>query len=86
MTLVEAKKLEGGIVMRTISIVLAATLAVCLVDAQAFAASNPDRTYYRGAGSCGGAAYCSYRANKKVKASKKPRSSELHVLGGVPAA
>ena len=28
--------------MRTISIVLAATLAVCLVDAQAFAASNPD--------------------------------------------
>jgi hypothetical protein len=71
--------------MRTISIVLAVTLAVCLVDAQAFAASNPDRTYYRGAGSCGGAAYCSYRANKKVKA-KKPRSSELQVLGGVSAA
>jgi hypothetical protein len=86
MTLVEAKKPEGGTVMRTISIVLAAILAICLVDAQAFAAGNPDRTYYRGAGSCGGAAYCSYRANKKVKASKKPRSSELHVLSGVPAA
>jgi hypothetical protein len=71
--------------MRTISIVLAATLAVCLVDAQAFAASNPDRTYYRGAGSCGGAAYCSYRANKKVKA-KKSHASELITLRGVPAA
>jgi hypothetical protein len=80
----EGKKLEGETVMRTISIVLAATLAVCLVDAQAFAASNPDRTYYRGAGSCGGAAYCSYRANKKVKA--KARSSEMITLRSVLAA
>jgi hypothetical protein len=78
----EAKKLEGGLVMQTISVVLIAILAVCLVDVHAFAASNPDRTYYRGAGSCGGAAYCSYRANKKVKA-RKPRSSELITLRGV---
>ena len=82
----EGKKLEGETVMRTISIVLAATLAVCLVDAQAFAASNPDRTYYRGAGSCGGAAYCSYRANKKVKAKAKARSSEMITLRSVLAA
>lgn len=67
--------------MRTIGIVLAATLAVCLVDVHAFAAGNPDRTYYQGAGSCGGAAYCSYRANKKVKA-RKPHSSDSITLHG----
>jgi hypothetical protein len=62
--------------MRTISVLLAAISAACLSDVHAFAAGNPDRTYYRGAGSCGGAAYCSYRANQKVKA-PKPRSSEI---------
>jgi hypothetical protein len=47
---------------------------VSVVDTQAFAA-NPDRTYYRGAGSCQGAAYCSYRA-KTVKHHKAPSASK----------
>jgi hypothetical protein len=67
--------------MRTFGIVLAATLAVCLVDVEAFAAGNPDRTYYQGAGSCGGRAYCSYRAKKNARA-PKPHSSELMTLRG----
>jgi hypothetical protein len=59
--------------MRFMALVFVGMLAVCVVDSQAFAASggNPDRTYYRGAGSCGGAAYCSFRA-KKVH--RKPHS------------
>jgi hypothetical protein len=59
--------------MRFMALVFAGMLAVCVVDSQAFAArgGNPDRTYYRGANSCGGAAYCSYRA-KKVH--RKPHS------------
>jgi hypothetical protein len=69
--------------MRTIGIVLAATVAVCLVDVHAFAASNPDHTYYRGAGSCGGAAYCSYRANKKVKAPKRHASESITLHGAL---
>jgi hypothetical protein len=51
--------------MRVMALVLASMLTVSVVDSQAFAA-NPDRTYYQGAGSCRGAAYCSYRA-KSVK-------------------
>jgi len=54
--------------MRIIAIALTSMLTVSLIDSQAFAA-NPDRTYYRGAASCGGKAYCSYRA-KTVKHSK----------------
>jgi hypothetical protein len=55
--------------MRTVAVVITAMLTLSAIDSQAFAANNPDRTYYRGAGSCGGAAYCSsYKANKKVKA------------------
>jgi hypothetical protein len=65
--------------MRTVTFALGSILAISLCDVQAFAASNPDRTYYRGAGSCGGAAYCSYRANKKAK--RKARSSEELTLG-----
>jgi hypothetical protein len=61
---------------------VAATLGVFLVDIHTFAAINPDRTHYRGAGSCGGAAYCGYRTNKKVKA-PNPHSSESITLGGV---
>jgi hypothetical protein len=57
--------------MRVICLALAGMLAICLLDLQAFAAGgNPDRTYYRGAVFCGGAAYCSYRANK-VKSHKR---------------
>ncbi len=53
--------------MRFMALVFTGMLAVCAVDSQAFAAraANPDRTYYQGAGSCHGAAYCSsYRAKK----------------------
>jgi hypothetical protein len=53
--------------MRTMAVVITTLLTLSAIDSQAFAA-NPDRTYYRGAGACQGAAYCSYRANKKVKA------------------
>jgi hypothetical protein len=68
--------------MRAIGIVLAAALVVCLFDVQAFAAGNTDRTYYWGAGSCGGAAYCSYRAKMRVKA-PKPHSSAFITFHGV---
>jgi hypothetical protein len=54
--------------MRTMAVVIAAMLTLSALDSQAFAA-NPDRTYYQGAGSCRGAAYCSYRA-KTVKHTK----------------
>jgi hypothetical protein len=59
--------------MRFVGLVFAGMLAVCFVDTQAFAArvANPDRTYYQGANSCGGAAYCSYRARK---VHRKPHS------------
>jgi len=70
--------------MRTINI-LTVTFAICLADVHAFAAGNPDRTYYRGAGSCGGAAYCSYRATKKVKAPKARRSESITLHGGLLA-
>jgi hypothetical protein len=70
--------------MRTISIMLTATFAICLADVHAFAAGNPDRTYYRGAGACGGAAYCSYRANKKVRAPKTHRSESITLHGVLP--
>jgi hypothetical protein len=52
--------------MRFMALVFVGMLAVCVMDSQAFAAGggSPDRTYYRGAGSCAGAAYCSYRAKK----------------------
>ena len=65
--------------MRAVSMVVAPTLAVFLVDIHAFAAGNPDRAYYRGAGSCGGAAF---RADKAVK-TPKPHSSESITLRGV---
>jgi hypothetical protein len=58
---------QRGNAMRTMAVVITAMLTLSAIDSQAFAA-NPDRGYYRGAGSCGGAAYCSYKANKKVKA------------------
>jgi hypothetical protein len=50
-------------------------LIASIVDGQAFAAGNPDRTYYRGAGSCGGKAYCSYRATS-AKHKKVPSASK----------
>jgi hypothetical protein len=54
--------------MRTMAVVITAMLTLSAIDSQAFAANNPDRGYYRGAGSCRGAAYCaSYRANNRVK-------------------
>jgi hypothetical protein len=54
--------------MRTVAVVITAILTLSVFDSQAFAA-NPDRTYYQGAGSCRGAAYCSYRAktHKPIK-------------------
>jgi hypothetical protein len=61
--------------MRTMAAVLTAMLIVSVVDTQAFAAANPDRTYYQGAGSCGGKAYCSYRA-KSMKHKKAPSASK----------
>jgi hypothetical protein len=64
----------GEISMRTIAVFITAMLTLSAIDSQAFAA-NPDRTYYRGAGSCNGAAYCSYKANKKVKV-VKPHSAK----------
>jgi hypothetical protein len=59
--------------MRFMAVVLTAMLTLSAFESQAFAArgGNPDRTYYRGANSCGGAAYCSFRA-KKVH--RKPHS------------
>jgi hypothetical protein len=60
--------------MRIVAAVLTTMLIVSVVDTQAFAA-NPDRTYYRGAGSCGGKAYCSYRA-KTVKHKQAPSASK----------
>jgi hypothetical protein len=59
--------------MRIVAIVVTAMLMVSVVDTQSFAA-NPDRTYYRGAGACQGAAYCSYRA-KTVKQHKMTKTS-----------
>jgi hypothetical protein len=62
--------------MRIMAIVITAMLTISSVDSQAFAAANPDRTQYRGAGSCRGAAYCSsFRANKTVKLHKAPNSA-----------
>jgi hypothetical protein len=62
--------------MRTMAALLAGMLIVSVIDTQAFAAANPDRTYYRGAGSCGGRAYCSsYRATT-VKHKKAPSASK----------
>jgi hypothetical protein len=54
--LVRAPGKEGVYFMRTMAAVLTAMLVVSVVDTQAFAAANPDRTYYQGAGSCGGKA------------------------------
>jgi hypothetical protein len=59
--------------MRTMAVVITAILTLSAIAPQAFAA-NPDRTYYRGAGSCQGAAYCSYRA-KTVKQHKMTKTS-----------
>jgi hypothetical protein len=42
--------------MRIMAVVFTAMLIASVVQS-AFAAGNPDRTYYRGAGSCGGKAY-----------------------------
>jgi hypothetical protein len=61
--------------MRIMAVVFTAMLIASVVDSQAFAAGNPDRTYYRGAGSCGGKAYCSYRATS-AKHKKAPSASK----------
>jgi hypothetical protein len=61
--------------MRIMAVALTAMLIATVVDSQAFAAGNPDRTYYQGAGSCGGKAYCSYRA-KTMKHKKSPSASK----------
>jgi hypothetical protein len=61
--------------MRIMAVALTAMLIASVVDSQAFAAGNPDRGYYRGAGACGGKAYCSYRA-KTVKHKTAPSASK----------
>jgi hypothetical protein len=60
--------------MRIMAVVFTAMLIASVVQS-AFAAGNPDRTYYRGAGSCGGKAYCSYRATS-AKHKKAPSASK----------
>jgi hypothetical protein len=60
--------------MRFMALVFVGMLAVCVMDSQAFAArrGNPDETYYQGAGSCNGAAYCAGYRGKKVH--RRPHS------------
>jgi hypothetical protein len=72
--------LPGGNSMRVMGLVITAIIAVVIAQGEALAAkrsaatSNPDRQYYQGAGSCGGAAYC-YRSgsqkNQKVHKTAK---------------
>jgi len=66
--------------MRVLALVLTGMFAVCVVGGQASAAkyANPDRTYYQGAGSCGGGASCSYRSShQKSQKPHKMKKSEL---------
>jgi hypothetical protein len=68
--------------MRVIGFVITAIIAVVIAQGEALAAkrvaatSNPDRQYYQGAGSCGGAASC-YRSGsqKSQKMHKTAKSS-----------